>query len=145
MSLASFKSSISRLSIRPELLTRGRHVEGKFFGYQKSFVMSNFKVKKWAEQRGYSEEYLNELIEKGTMRRILSSGVKGSGYVWYDRKTGWKRTVSKRTGVLAIKVGMKQEKDWWGEAHPVTVLQLQDNVVCVNYHDPQVLYIFLLF
>lgn len=132
MSLLSYNPVLSRLRHAPtKRLERGGRIDGKFFGSYKSVAMSNFKLKKWAEKIGYSENDLEDLDKKGVLRSMIRAGPAGAGYVWHDPRTGWTRCKSKRTGVLAVKVGMKQEKDWWGTAHPVTVLQLQDNVVCI--------------
>lgn len=103
--------------------------DGTAFGPGKAFVQSTMDVEKWAARLGYSQERLNELHEKGLLKKIIQAGVKGTQYRWYDKKTGWKRGVSKRVGVMAVKLGMKMEQDYWGTAHPVTVLQLLDNVV----------------
>lgn len=40
-----------------------------------------------------------------------------------------KRGISKRTGLIVRKIGMKTEVDFWGRGQPVTVLQVQDNHV----------------
>lgn len=134
MSLSSYNQALFRLRRDPgKLLQRGGREDGKFFGAYKSVALSNFKMKKWAARVGYSEEDLTELDKKGVLRSIVRAGVKGSGYEWHDPRTGWTRCKSRRTGVIAVKVGMKKEKDWWGTAHPVTVLQLRDNVVCTPY------------
>jgi large subunit ribosomal protein L3 len=103
--------------------------DGTAFGPQKAFVQSTLDLERWATRLGYSQERLEELHQKGLLKKILQDGMKGNNYQWYDKKTGWTRGKSKRVGVLAVKLGMKMEKDWWGTAHAVTVLQLLDNVV----------------
>lgn len=103
--------------------------DGTAFGPRKAFVQSNLDLERWATRLGYSQERLEELHSKGLLKRILQQGMKGTNYQWYDKKTGWTRGKSKRVGVLAVKLGMKMEKDWWGTAHAVTLLQLLDNVV----------------
>jgi hypothetical protein len=103
--------------------------DGSAYGPGKAFVQSTMDLEKWATRLGYSQERLEELQSKGLLKRILKFGVKGTNYQWYDKKTGWTRGKSKRVGVLAVKRGMKLEKDWWGTAHAVTVLQILDNNV----------------
>ncbi|XP_049852250.1 50S ribosomal protein L3-like [Schistocerca gregaria] len=103
--------------------------DGSSFGPDRMFVQSTFDLEKWINRLSYTQQQLEELNQKGLLRKMLKEGVKGVNYQWYDEKTGWTRGESKRTGVLAVKVGMKMEKDWWGTAHPVTLLQLLDNVV----------------
>lgn len=98
-------------------------------GPQKSFIQTTLNLEKWATRLGYSAEKIEELYQKGVLRKILKGGVKGTQYKWFDPKTGWRRGESKRTGVIAVKLGMKMEKDWWGQPYPVTLLQLLDNVV----------------
>ena len=44
-----------------------------------------------------------------------------------------KRGISKRTGLIARKIGMKTEVDYWGRGEGVTVLQIQDNHVSSPY------------
>ena len=105
--------------------------EGKFFGPRKAFVKSSFNLVKWAVKMGYSQEKLEELNDRGVLKKILRYGKKGTGFKWHDKETGWTRLESKRTGALAQKVGMSSEIDWWGGIHPVTILHLPDNVVCV--------------
>lgn len=106
--------------------------DGTAHGPGKSFVQSTMDLEKWAARLGYSQERLDELNQKGLLKKILQAGVKGTNYQWYDKSTGWTRGKSKRVGVLAVKLGMRMEKDWWGTAHAVTVLQLLDNVVCIE-------------
>lgn len=108
--------------------------DGTAFGPRKSFVASTMDLERWATRLGYSQERLEELHKKGLLKKILQNGMKGNNYQWYDKRTGWTRGKSKRVGVLAVKLGMKMEQDWWGTAHAVTVLQLLDNVVRSIFH-----------
>lgn len=107
--------------------------DGTAFGPRKAFVQSTLDLERWSTRLGYSQERLEELNSKGLLKKILQKGMKGTNFQWYDKKTGWTRGKSIRVGVLAVKLGMKMEKDWWGTAHAVTVLQLLDNVVCIAY------------
>lgn len=95
-------------------------------------MQSTLDLERWATRLGYSQERIEELNAKGLLKKILQHGMKGINYQWYEKKTGWTRGKSKRVGVLAVKLGMKMEKDWWGTAHAVTVLQLLDNVVRIG-------------
>lgn len=110
-------------------LRQPKKPDGTTFGPGKAFVSSTMDLERWATRLGYSQERVEELHSKGLLKRILQHGMKGNNYQWYDKRTGWTRGKSKRVGVLAVKLGMKMEQDWWGTAHAVTVLQLLDNVV----------------
>lgn len=94
-------------------------------------------------KKGYSDEKMEEMFQSGELLKILKEprGRKKkvcssncarrihSQVYLYDKTTGWERWVSRRVGAIGIKLGMRRECDIWGHVIPVTLLQLQDNVV----------------
>lgn len=91
-------------------------------------------------KKGYTDEKMEEMFQSGELLKILKEprGRKKKVYL-YDKRTGWERWVSRRVGAIGIKLGMRRECDIWGHVIPVTLLQLQDNVVVQvkNYKDHQ--------
>jgi hypothetical protein len=131
MALVGGKALISSAkSVIVSRRARARMPDGTVFGWRKSMISTTFDLDKWAAARGYGEEHLERMRDDGTLQRVLVHGKKGVNLDWYDNTTGWDREKSKRVGVLAQKVGMRMDWDWWGRAHPVTVLHVPDNHVC---------------
>jgi hypothetical protein len=135
MSLPIGRSGGLLKSIQNNLPTRtgrrrtNRFRDGTKFGPKKMFIASSFDLEKWANRRGYGLEHMEKLHKSGVLEKILIGGAKGAQWQWYDNTTGWDRQTTTRIGAIATKVGMKMEQDFWGRAHPVTLLQLKDNQV----------------
>jgi large subunit ribosomal protein L3 len=52
--------------------------------------------------------------------------------VTHDPETGWRRHVSKRTGMLAVKIGQTNVSDHWGHLWPITVLYVPEDQYVVQ-------------
>lgn len=115
---------------------RARRPDGTVFGFRKAFVSTTFDLAKWANARGYGDDYLDHMVIDGTIKKVLRAGKKGVGKQWYDNMTGWDRQKSKRVGLLTQKVGMRLDWDWWGRGHPVTILHVPDNHVRAALRSP---------
>jgi len=129
MALAMRGSGRVRQRKEQNLPTRRRVTDGTTLGYKGWMVSTSFDLEKWAQKRGYDHKGLEYLEAKGVLKKILVAGKRGADVQWYDPKTRWARAVSRRTGLLGTKVGMRIEFDWWGELHPVTLIHVPHNYV----------------
>jgi large subunit ribosomal protein L3 len=101
-------------------------IDGGRVFHQQSFDLDKYLY----DVKGYTDAEVQQLERDGKLVALLSNKKIATGKVIpEDVKTGWKRGISKRTGLLVRKIGMKTEVDFWGRGQPVTVLQVQDNHV----------------
>jgi len=81
------------------------------------------------QKRKWTEAQVQRLMDEGLVPKFLREPRARKKLVLYDGVTGWEKWVSRRVGLLGKKLGMRGEVDLWGNVHPVTLLQLQDNEV----------------
>jgi len=95
------------------------------------FQSSSRDVEKVIKRKCLTPEQVEEYYQRGILTQWIATPkrIRGKTWVEYDGVTGWRRGVSRRTGVFAKKIGMRREVDMWGLVHPVTVVQMQNNQV----------------
>eukprot|EP01125_Pyxidicula_operculata_P002083 TRINITY_DN12033_c0_g1_i1.p1 TRINITY_DN12033_c0_g1~~TRINITY_DN12033_c0_g1_i1.p1 ORF type:complete len:390 (+),score=100.85 TRINITY_DN12033_c0_g1_i1:37-1206(+) len=95
------------------------------------FQSSSRDIENVIKKKKLTEEQIEEYYQRGILTQWIESPkrIRGRKYVEADAVSGWKRGDSRRVGVIGKKIGMRREVDMWGQVHPVTVVQLQNNQV----------------
>jgi len=96
------------------------------------FLSSSKDLLKMIKRRNLSEVQVDDYFKRGLFTQWLTTPknfAHGRPFSYASAKTGWKRGISRRVGVLAKKIGMRNDVDEWGLVRPVTILQLQQNQV----------------
>eukprot|EP01120_Amphizonella_sp_Union-15-10_P014708 TRINITY_DN7233_c0_g4_i2.p1 TRINITY_DN7233_c0_g4~~TRINITY_DN7233_c0_g4_i2.p1 ORF type:complete len:381 (+),score=82.99 TRINITY_DN7233_c0_g4_i2:90-1232(+) len=119
----------SFLANKANLFLSRRTKDGRFWGPHKLFYQFSRDWDEMFEKHKIDDADVYRWEKQNSLRARLKSREFFYGAQWENPETGWLRHQSIRVGVLARKIGMTTELDWWGRAWPVTGLQVQDNQV----------------
>eukprot|EP01130_Rhizamoeba_saxonica_P015000 TRINITY_DN6637_c0_g1_i1.p1 TRINITY_DN6637_c0_g1~~TRINITY_DN6637_c0_g1_i1.p1 ORF type:complete len:374 (+),score=89.09 TRINITY_DN6637_c0_g1_i1:44-1165(+) len=128
-------------------LRKGRR-DGKRFGPRLApdgkgmFQTHSRDLKKYIEKNNWSMADVAEKVDSGLIAHWLTHKreINSPKIETHDEETGWVRYESIRTGLIGVKIGVANEVDMWGDAHKVTLVQLQDNYVLqvkTNENEPE--------